>query len=301
MKLATTTSDFGAYGLTQQETVDCICQAGFRYIDYNFGLDYNRRNGAYSDDWQQHLADVKQRAEAQGASFVQAHAPMGKPILRGDYHTQFVNDTIRSIEGCALLGIPNLVVHSGYEQDISKEECFERNRDFYLELMPAAEKTGVNILLENFNKMNIEGMYWVDNAKDQRAMIDYIDHPMLHACWDTGHGNMQETPQDEALRTLGHHVYALHVQDNLGNDDHHLAPFCGSLSIDSLMHGLIDIGYKGCFTFEATNFFLAPGKRRPFEADQRMIKPPLALRIKAESMLLDIGKIVLDAYGFEAE
>lgn len=301
MKLATTTADFGAYHLTQQETVGHICQAGFRYIDYNFGLDYNRRNGAYSDSWKEHLADVRAHAERLGASFVQAHSPMGKPILRGDYHTDFVNDTIRAIEGCAILGIPNIVVHSGYEQDISKEECFERNRDFFMELMPAAEQAGVNILVENFNKMCIDGMYWVDNAPDLRAMIDYVDHPLFHACWDTGHGNMQELPQDEALRILGHHVYALHVQDNLGDNDTHLAPYCGTLSMDSLMNGLKDIGYKGAFTFEACNFFLPAGKRRPFEKDERLLLPPLNLKLMAESMLLEIGKTALTAYGFDIE
>lgn len=301
MKLATTTADFSAYNLTQQETVDCIRQAGFRFIDYNFGLDYNRRSGAYSDDWKQYLTAVCQHAESIGASFVQAHSPMGKPILRGDYHTSFVNDTIRAIEGCAVLGIPNIVVHSGYEQDISKEECFDRNRDFFMELLPVAEKLGVNVLVENFNKMCIDGMYWLDNAVDQRALIDYVDHPMFHACWDTGHGNMQEMPQDEALRILGSHVYALHVQDNLGDDDTHMAPFCGTLSMDSLMHGLQDIGYKGCFTFEACNFFLPAGKRRPFEKDQRMLLPPLPIKIMAESMLLEIGKSALQAYGYSAE
>ena len=46
-------------------------------------------------------------------------------------------------------------------------------------------------------------------------------------------------------------AYALHIQDNFGNDDHHIMPYFGSMNIDSVMHGLNDIGYKGYFTFEA--------------------------------------------------
>ena len=224
MKLATTTGDFTSYGASQQESLRYIRQAGFKYADYNFGPDYSKRDGVYSADWQAHLADVKRTADELGVKFVQAHSPMGMPIARGDYHTQFVKDTQRCIESCAALGIDRLVVHSGYEMGISKEECFDRNKDFFMELLTFAEPYGVNILVENFNKMCIEGMYWVDNAPDLRAMIDYVDHPLFHAVWDAGHANMQEMPQDEALRILDSHVYALHVQDNLGDDDTHMAP-----------------------------------------------------------------------------
>ena len=128
-------------------------------------------------------------------------------------------------------------------------------------------------------------------------MIETVNHPNFHAVWDCGHGNMQEMPQHESLKILGHHVYALHVQDNWGNDDHHLAPFSGSLNLDSLMHGLLDIGYKGYFTFESGNIFYPAGKRRPYEEDTRLAKPPLRLRRTAEKYLYEIGKCILEEYG----
>ena len=296
MKLATTTGDFTSYGASQQESLRYIRQAGFKYADYNFGPDYSKRDGVYSADWQAHLADVKRTADELGVKFVQAHSPMGKPIARGDYHTQFVKDTQRCIESCAALGIDRLVVHSGYEMGISKEECFDRNKDFFMELLTFAEPYGVNILVENFNKMCIEGMYWVDNAPDLRAMIDYVDHPLFHAVWDAGHANMQEMPQDEALRIVGKHLYALHVQDNMGDHDTHLLPYVGSLSMDALMNGLKDVGYNGYFTFEAGRIFLPGEKRRPFDKDQRLLEPPLRLKIKAEELLYEIGKCTLEAY-----
>ena len=207
MKLATTTGDFSAYANSQQECMDYIHQAGFRFIDYSFGMDYNRGNGVYSADWQAYLDDVLRTADRLGVSFVQAHSPMGSPIRRGDYHTEFVDATKRCIDSCAKLGIRNLVVHSGYEQGISKAECLERNRDFFMELLTYSEPMGVNILVENFNKMCVEGMYWIDNAPDLKEMIDLVDHPLFHAVWDTGHANMQEMPQDEALRLAKDALY----------------------------------------------------------------------------------------------
>jgi sugar phosphate isomerase/epimerase len=294
MKLATTTGDFGQYASSQEECMEYIAQSGFKYIDYNFGMDYDRRIGVFSEDWKGYLENVKRKADELGVTFVQAHSPMGKPLAPGN--EAFTEDTKRCIESCAELGIPNIVVHSGYIHKLTKEEAFERNKVFFMELLRFAEKYNVNVLVENFNKMCVEGLYWIDNAPDLRALIDYVDHPLFHACWDAGHGNMQEMPQDEALRILGEHVYALHIQDNLGTADSHIAPFCGSLNLDAVMHGLKDIDYKGYFTFESGNILLPASYRRPFEKDQRLAKAPLGLRIKAENLLYEMGKYILDAY-----
>ena len=144
--------------------------------------------------------------------------------------------------------------------------------------------------------MSRENTYWIDNATDLMRMIEVVDHPLFHAVWDVGHANMQEMPQDEELRLLGSHVRALHIQDNLQVKDTHLAPFLGTLSLDAVMNGLIDIGYKGYFTFEVGGFFLGADQRRPFERDTRLAKAPLALRDAFERYLYDLGKCVLQAY-----
>lgn len=294
MKLATTTGDFGTYASTQQESMQYIAQSGFRFLDYNFCLDYIRKNGVYSSNWKEYLDDIRRQEDKLSVKFIQSHAPMGAPLAEGN--DEFIDVTIRCIEGCGILGIDRIVVHSGYAKGLTREETFIRNKAFYEKLFPTAEKYGVNILVENFNKMHIQGLYWIDNVADLQDLIDFIDHPLFHACWDTGHANMQETPQDEALRILGHHIYALHVQDNYGDSDSHIAPFFGTLNLDSLMHGLKDIDYKGYFTFESGNIFLPPNKRRTFEADKRLLCAPLELRIQAEKLLYEIGKCTLTAY-----
>lgn len=296
MKLATTTGDFSAYTTSQHEAVRYIREAGFRYVDYNFHVDAAAGVGIAATDWKGHIESICRTADELGVTFVQSHAPMGKPLVKDENYPWFMELNRRCIEACAMLDIPNIVVHSGYAPNLGIEETFERNKAFYGELLPVAERFGVEILTENFNRMSKPDVYWVDSAKDLRALIDYINHPLLHACWDAGHGNMQDTPQDEALRILGDHVRALHVQDNLGDRDTHIAPFFGSLNLDSLMHGLADIGYTGYFTFEASNMLLPAKQRRLFEKDQRLLCAPLELRVKAESFLYEIGKAVLITY-----
>ncbi len=294
MKLATTTGDLRAYTDTAG-TLKHFKQAGFRYLDYNFGSDFNDGTGAFSKEWRAYIDNLQKTAESLQMQFVQAHAPMGSPIIENDKQKALIDGTKRCIEICAILGIKNLVVHSGYDYGLSKEETFAKNKVFYLDLLHFAENYDVNILTENFNKM-IDERYWVDNAQDLKELIGYVDHPLFHACWDAGHGNLQELPQHEALKILGEQVYAVHVQDNLGDIDSHMSPFFGSLNLDSFMYGLQEIGYQGYFTFEATKMMQPVFGRRSFEKDQRLFKVPLDLRVKAEGLLFEIGKCVLEAY-----
>ncbi len=293
MKLATTTGDFQAYTKNQDYAISEIKRAGFKYVDYSFIMDYKNNNGIFGENFDEHIESMKRLSDKLQVKFVQSHSPMGDPLAN---NTAFIEATNKCIVACAKLGIKNLVVHSGYEKGISKEENFYRNKEFYEKLFPTAEKYEVNILTENFNKMFDPQIYWMDNAKDLREFIDFVDHPLFHCCWDTGHANLQEMPQDEELRILGKDVYALHVQDNHGRGDYHMAPFFGSLNLDCLMHGLENIGYNGYFTFEADSMLCASYRKRIYDKDSRLLVPPIDIKRKTECLLYDIGKHILTSY-----
>ena len=209
---------------------------------------------------------------------------------------QFIQDTIRCIDACGAWGIPNLVVHSGYVAGLTSKETFAKNKEFFMPLLERAEKYGVNILVENFNRMSIDGLYWIDNAPDLLGMIEYVDHPLFHAVWDVGHANMQAMPQDEALRMLGSHVRALHIQDNMGDKDTHLVPFVGTVNMDEIMCGLADIGYKGYFTFEVGRFFTPAEKKRQYSRSRLLASAPIELRDAFERYLYELGKCILEKY-----
>lgn len=295
MKLATSTGDFFEYTHSQTEALRHIHQAGFSYADYNFGRDYTARTGVYGENHTAYLQEIQRFCEKEGIQLVQAHSPMGSPIAEGN--GQFIEDTIRCVEACGTWGIPNIVVHSGYTRGLNIEETYQENKKFFTPVLAAAEKYGVNILVENFNKRCIDGLYWIDNATDLLGLIEYIDHPLFHAVWDAGHANLQEMPQDEELQILGDHVRAVHIQDNLGDNDTHLIPFFGSMNMDAVMHGLQKIGYDGYFTFEVGAMFTPPAKKRPYPADTRLSKVPLELKCTAERLLYEIGKYILESYG----
>ncbi len=295
MRLATTTGDFTSYTGSQREALRLIREAGFRYADYSFGFDHQTRSGVYAPDREAYVSELAEAAADMGITLVQAHSPMGAPLA--DDGGRFLADTLRCVDACGAWGIPNLVVHSGYTRGLSREETLEANKGFFLPLLERAERYGTNILVENFNRMCIEGLYWIDNATDLRALIDLVDHPLFHAVWDAGHANMQEMPQDEELALLGSHVKALHIQDNRGDHDAHLLPFLGTMNLDALMNGLLKIGYEGYFTFEVGGIFTPATQRRPYPADTRLASAPLSLKLAAERYLYELGRCVLEAYG----
>ena len=299
MKLASRTADFFGYTGSQAESLRHLRDAGFQYADYSFGSDYSSRSGIYSDDLHGHYDSVAQTADELGIQLIQAHSPMGKPL--DDPDGQFLADTKLCVEACGRWGIPNLVVHSGYLPNLSREETFLRNREFFMPLLEAAEKYGVNILVENFNRMYKEDVYWIDNATDLLLMIETVDHPLFHAVWDVGHANLQPMPQQEEMALLGSHIKALHIHDNMGDKDTHMIPFQGTMDMDSILCGLQDIGYRGYFTFEVGRFFTPTAQRRKDCEESRLNNVPLELQDAMEGYLYTLGKTVLEHYGLFEE
>lgn len=299
MKLATTTEDFRDYCDDYIKRIECVHEAGFRYIDLSMYVIEKNDALLVRDDWRDYALRVKKRAAELDVKFVQAHSPGGNPLKEDDNRNKLLSATIRSIEVCAELGIDNIVVHSGTLPGIGKQEFFDKNREFYTKLFPAMEKYNVNVLCENSAKANVGEMYFTNNGADMADFVKYVNHPLFHACWDTGHANMEGAQYDEIM-ALGKDLYALHINDNRGESDEHLMPYFGTVNMDEIMHALIDNGFEGYFTFEAhrslRNEKCWLGNRRAFDRDARLVSPQLFMRRQLEKLLYDSGVYMLKKY-----
>ncbi len=91
-------------------------------------------------------------------------------------------------------------------------------------------------------------------------------------------------------------VHSGHVKDNLGFLDDHIMPFLGTLNVDSLMQGLLDIGYNGYFTFEADSTPLSPSRRNVDKRITKFTTLPLEFGRKFEALLYETGKYLLTEY-----
>ncbi|NLD87582.1 MAG: sugar phosphate isomerase/epimerase [Clostridiales bacterium] len=302
MRLATTTGDFSHVCKTEEAKVAELYAAGFRYIDMSF-YDGDRSPLAH-DDYLERVKRLRYFADGLEMKFVQAHSPSGNPLCTDSGLDDMLMYSIRSIEACAELGIKNTVLHAGWRDDIGRDEYFSLNREFFSRLYPAMERFGVSVLVENSAKINMGGRYYLYDGEDMADFLDYCGHPLLGGCWDTGHANI-EGHQYEDIMALGSHLKAIHFNDNRGVYDEHIYPFCGTMSIDDIMHALIDSGYEGYFTLECSsnlrrsNSWL--GHRRTSSRDDRLLNPPLELYRYQEKNLFKTAKYILEAYNLYEE
>lgn len=303
MKLATTISDFYRYGITPAEAVRLYEGTSFRYLDYNFYKEIYPGSPFLTDDWMARVRDAAKAAEQLGYTFIQAHSPGYDNLdMSKDQHIA-VMAAKRSIEACDYLGIRDLVVHAGcnYLQTHEKERFFELNRDFFRELIPTLEKHNVNMLIENGVISKKRPRYDFTTAEEMTEFIAYMDHPLIHACLDVGHSNLLDVNLYDEICTLDSQLRGLHIQDNFGQNDEHIAPFMGTMNLDAIMQGLLEIGYSGYFTFECTNILLKDGvwpRRKGFEGKlpNRLMRPSLELKAKSIELLYEIGKFILTSY-----
>lgn len=300
MKLSTTTGDFDRFLKTYQEKINCVCEAGFKYIDLSMYKIEEEDELLMSDEWFDNAKRILENTQRKGAEFVQAHAPGGNPISEDKPMVdKLVKATVRSIDVCGVLGIPNIVVHAGYLKGISKEESFEKNKSFFEKLFPAMERNNVNVLCENSTHKNMGDIYFTNSGSDVKEFVRYVDHPLFHACWDTGHGNC-EGNQYEDILAIGNDLFAVHINDNSGRGDEHVLPYLGTVNMDEIMNALIDVDYKGIFTFECSSSLRSAkywqGDRRIFERDNRLGEPQLFMQKQLEKLMYDMGKYILKSY-----
>lgn len=313
MKLATTTADFDRYCTSFCDAISCVAEAGFRYIDLDLNIN-KMEEGLTGDDWKKGVQTIKDHADRLGVQFVQSHVLAQQSLHGPNVNAEKVRkDIIRCIEVCGALGIPSMVMHAQRSDEFSfvKEKWMEANRKDLLSFAPYFEEAGVEILMENGPLLHAMAFqpdgkpydppkYYCSSTSGAilKEFVEYMDHPMVHACWDTGHANMNG-PQYDDIVTLGSQLRALHVHDNRGALDEHGLPFLGTLNLDELMHALLDSGYQGYFTFEACNPLGSPRihrNRHPFPQDNRLSKPSRALAIAAEKFMYQMGKEILSAY-----
>lgn len=289
------------FPLNDKNVLGIIRECGFTCTDYNITLAH------LDENWETRANKLKATLADLGMSAPQAHAPIVNPFDPGD--VDYMDIYEKSLRFCAVAGIPMIVIHAGAIKDNTREEYFEKNVAFYRSLIPAAEETGVEVLIENIGHDG-DANFLLRGA-DVREMADLVDHPLFNICWDTGHGNLNKQNLYDTIITLGNKLHALHVHDNVGyfepsyrhhRIDMHTMPYAtqyASVNYDALIQGLIDIGYKGTFNFEVLTVTrsIRPAFTYNGEVVRKLEFPSLELWKKANTLVYDIGKYMLDAYG----
>lgn len=307
MKISISQSSVWTKYFSEREYYPEIRKCGFKHIDYNFYSFVGTDTSPYmGEDWQEQTYLTREAMDKAGISAVISHAPCGEPAL----DTEGISRrTIRSAEMCPILGIDRMVYHPGAIRGMSRKEYVDFNVSYVRRLLPALEKNGVTLLLENVGRW--DEPFYSNDADGMLELIEAVNHPLYHACLDTGHLTLADGNQYETILKLGSHLMGLHIQDNLGSmpvqmldkpwrQDLHLPPITAGVDFDEVMQALIKIGYRGPFNLEPE----APrayDKANKYAVNPRLRVVSAPLATEFYRWVYNIAEYMLNTYGIETE
>lgn len=117
-----------------------------------------------------------------------------------------------------------------------------RNLESIEKLLPTAERLGITLMVEN-----VEG----DDAESLAPVLDAL--PMVGLHLDIGHANIgkgRKSNTESLLKRYGTRLTHVHLSDNKGKSDDHLAIGAGTIDWRREMRAVKATGYDGTFTLE---------------------------------------------------
>ena len=272
-----------------------IKECGFEAIDWNIdtawdmklvfddhklpeGNIFEKELPIILDHYKAELDEIKKN----GLEFSQAHAPF--PCYHIDIPGLLeysIDNLVKCIELCNEVGCKYLIVHGasidGNDTDTTTEEMDAMNKKLYEALIPTLQNCDVVVCLENlFSWKNgaIEGH--CQNSKEAAEFIDYLNDKAgkeaFGFCLDVGHANLTKKDFRTVVQPLGSRLKTLHIHDNDGTNDKHLAPFTGTVNWELLLKCLKAVDYSGNLSFET-----CAQTNTAFAFDAEMVKPWLEL------------------------
>lgn len=158
---------------------------------------------------------------------------------------------LADLEGLAACEIPVAVMHlsNGRTPPPVSAVGIRRIRA----LAERAEQRGVRLALENVRFPSIVAY-----------TLDWIDSPMLGLCYDAGHDRVWSPVPCALLARYPDRLFAVHLHDNHGENDDHLAPGMGCVDWQVVRAGIEQSCYKGAYTLEGDSAVI-PASRSPQE------------------------------------
>lgn len=204
----------------------------------------------------------KEAAQRHDVCFSQVHAPFPMWDIDNETLNARMPEIIKkSIAVTAYVDCPHVIVHPAYSKDdtrcLSAQDEWELNKRLYAAMIPDLKKYKVTCLLENLFARGAGGMCCAGACVDAFEAARWIDElnamageELFGFNLDTGHYALARQNPGRAARVLGKRLKALHLQDNSGHFDQHLAPYMGTVDWESFLAALRDIGYQGDLNFE---------------------------------------------------
>lgn len=231
------------------ETLEFLKRAGFEEMDLDITTPMMLEN-----DWERSFKTKVEAALKAGVRIRYAHMPFDYPNKNSGYGwDEFYNATCRAADMAVYAGADCAAIHprTVCKTDYSSDEEHEKAKEFLLPYCEYATRAGLTLALENMRGAGKSASPEIKRYCTQVAdLVRLADELGTGICWDTGHGNISGQGQLEALRLIGKRLKMVHINDNWGEDDIHIAPFLGNVNWTEVARGLKETGYSGSLNLE---------------------------------------------------
>lgn len=226
--------------------------AGFDGVDLNF-------SGDFFEDSDRQLTQICENLQSADLVCAQVHLPTyGLFADSGADDAQTEKRIEQVLAAMPVLGASWAAAHvrSATNDAFDRTRALADNIRWLTRLVGIAEQYGVGIAVENLPTFpdRPDAPFFSSRIEDQLDLIDGVDHPLVGACWDFGHANLniqhKDKKQSELLIALGQRLKLLHVHNNYATRDSHLPPAIGSVDWEDAISGLKSIGFDGFFSLE---------------------------------------------------
>lgn len=243
---------------TCEQALTACAQGGFPVINLDF-IEYSKPGQPMrAAGWEDWCRRQRETADRLGLEVSYAHAPFyaWRPDQpEGDaLYEELIR---RSIRGAGILGVTQMVFHpgsAGDENGYSRRASLERNLRFYRRYGALCAQEGILPCIENMMAFSDGQPKYGASVEELLELYEALGEG-FGICWDFGHAHMAGIDSCGALREIEKRLCMLHLNDNFGEHDDHLAPCFGTIDWTPVMQTLREIGFKGDLVFENFTFF----------------------------------------------
>ncbi len=239
------------------EAVHRLANAGFDCVEFNLSDYVSRDSPLAGEGWLDWIEGISNAVKEMNMRVSQVHAPIYRAL--GDHEMDEHLDlmTERMFLACEIMQIPYAVFHPRFKREgFLLKNAFETkkwNIDWFSAWSERASESNVSIAIENLFDFWDDPGYCTD-AYTILDLIEGVNQDNVYACLDTGHAWIAKNDPSDFARELGSRLKVLHIHDNLGSEDQHVAPFVGTIDWPKFMKTLKEIDYSGVFSLEIHHY-----------------------------------------------
>lgn len=241
--------------LSHPEIIEVCLAAGFAGIEGHAYL--------FANLSARNLEKLREKYNRNGLQISSFHLPYEPDVAALDESVRLdaVATLKTALRKTALLGVRVAVLHPTASRCdvgiVGFEPLLNALEKSLSALLPIAEAEGVIIALENIPPYEMER--FGSRPEHFRRFKERFAHPFLGFCLDTGHALLSLHDRAfEMAEVMKSHIQALHLQDNAGNTDSHLAPGRGLVDWETVGRILREIHFTHPACIEAPPFAYGP-------------------------------------------